>query len=137
MATARDGRGKRRKAGARTAGGKRSNPQQMARAEQESRDFLRERTEEGHLAAGRIPPSQSQATRQAGATEVAVDQSIRTFVPLTEDEKLLRPALQPDDFTRTDPWRVLRIMGEIIEGFDTLAGLEKGVTFFGSARTPT
>ncbi|MDQ3697594.1 MAG: TIGR00730 family Rossman fold protein [Gemmatimonadota bacterium] len=42
---------------------------------------------------------------------------------------------QPDDFTRTDPWRVMRIMGEFIEGFDTLAGIEKGVTVFGSART--
>jgi uncharacterized protein (TIGR00730 family) len=135
MATTGDGSGKRRKAGARTAGGKRPNPQRMAKAEQESREFLRQRTEEGHLAAGRIPPSQVQATRQVGATEVAVDQSIRTFVPVTEDEKLLRPPSRPDDFTRTDPWRVLRIMGEIIEGFDTLAGLEKGVAIFGSART--
>ena len=45
MATPAKGRGKRRKAGARTAGGKRSDPQRMARAEQEARDFLRERTE--------------------------------------------------------------------------------------------
>src|SRR5262249_11207291 len=41
-----------------------------------------------------------------------------------------------DDFTREDPWRVLRIMGEFIEGFDKLAGLDKAVTVFGSARTP-
>ena len=136
MATAPKGRGKRRKAGARTAGGKRSDPQRMARAEQEARDFLRERTEEGHLAAGRVPPSQTQQTRQAGAAEVTVDQSIRTFVPVTEDEKLLRHGGRPDDFTRTDPWRVLRITGEVIEGFDILAGVEKGVAIFGSARTP-
>jgi hypothetical protein len=108
----------------------------MARAEQEARDFLRERTEEGHLAAGRVPPSQAQPTRQVGATEVAIDHSIRTFTPVTEDEKLLRHGVRPDDFTRTDPWRVLRITGEIIEGFDTLAGIEKGVAIFGSARTP-
>jgi hypothetical protein len=134
MATPPKGRGKRRKAGARTAGGKRSDPQRMARAEQESRDFLRERTEEGHLAAGRVPPSQSDAARQAGSAQIAVDQSIRTYVPVTEDEKLLGHGVRPDDFTRTDPWRVLRVMGELIEGFDTLAGIEKGVSIFGSAR---
>ena len=107
----------------------------MEKAEQESRDWLRQRTEEGHLAAGRVPPSQRPGTRQAGAAEHSIDQSIRTFVPVTEDEKLLRHAARPDDFTRTDPWRALRIMGEVIEGFDTLAGIEKGVAIFGSART--
>ncbi|HSJ63427.1 MAG TPA: TIGR00730 family Rossman fold protein [Gemmatimonadaceae bacterium] len=127
--------GKTRKARTRTAAGKRPDPQRMERAEQESRDWLRQRTEEGHLAAGRLPPSQGQPTRHVGAAEVAIDQSIRTFAPVTEDEKLLRHGPRPDDFTRTDPWRVLRMMGEIIEGFDTLAGIEKGVTIFGSART--
>ncbi|NEQ24944.1 MAG: TIGR00730 family Rossman fold protein, partial [Microcoleus sp. SIO2G3] len=39
------------------------------------------------------------------------------------------------DFTRTDPWRVMRIMGEFIEGFDALSGVQRGVTIFGSART--
>jgi uncharacterized protein (TIGR00730 family) len=58
----------------------------------------------------------------------------------TEDEQLLtRPELQqPEiaDFTRTDPWRVLWIMGEVIEGIDTLAHLGPAVCIFGSARTP-
>lgn len=54
----------------------------------------------------------------------------------TEDEKLLNPeAIQPD-FTRTDPWRVFRIMGEFVEGFDTLARVGKAVAIFGSARVP-
>ena len=118
----------------RTAAGKPPDPERMADSEQESRDYLRQRTEEGHLAAGRIPPSQTQQPRQAGAAEIAVDQSIRTYAPVTEDEKLLHHG-RPDDFTRTDPWRVLRMMGELIEGFDTLAGIEKGVAIFGSART--
>ncbi|MGH9258568.1 MAG: TIGR00730 family Rossman fold protein [Acidimicrobiales bacterium] len=37
-------------------------------------------------------------------------------------------------FTSTDPWRVLRIMGEFVEGFDTLADVRNAATFFGSAR---
>jgi uncharacterized protein (TIGR00730 family) len=39
-------------------------------------------------------------------------------------------------FTETDPWRVLRIQGEFVHGFDTLAELGPAVTIFGSARTP-
>ncbi len=34
----------------------------------------------------------------------------------------------------TDPWRVLRIMGEFVEGFEELAELGPAVTLFGSAR---
>jgi uncharacterized protein (TIGR00730 family) len=56
----------------------------------------------------------------------------------TEDERLLAsPSGTPQvaDFTHTDPWRVLRITGEFVEGFDTLAHIGPAVTFFGSART--
>lgn len=57
----------------------------------------------------------------------------------TEDERLLsRPSpweVAPADFTHTDPWRVFRIMGEFVEGFDTLAELGPAVSIFGSART--
>ena len=61
--------------------------------------------------------------------------SPRTAV--TEDERLLQ--IPPDErrtsFTHTDPWRVLRIMGEFVEGFDTLSDVRNAVTIFGSART--
>src|ERR1035437_2049892 len=53
----------------------------------------------------------------------------------TEDEKLLQALAHPDDFTRSDTWRVLRIQVEFIEGFDKLASVGKAVTVFGSART--
>src|SRR5437763_3463067 len=33
-----------------------------------------------------------------------------------------------------DPWRVLRIVSEFVEGFDALADLGPAVTVFGSAR---
>ncbi len=117
---------------ARTAGGKRLDPQVMASAEQQALQGLKERTEEGHLKAGRTPPSQGLGAR-SGAIRT-VDDAIRDSSPVTEDEKLLQQTGPKIDFTRTDPWRVLRIMGEFIEGFDTLAPIEKGVTIFGSAR---
>jgi uncharacterized protein (TIGR00730 family) len=62
----------------------------------------------------------------------------RTRTP-TEDERLLRsPTDTPAalDFTHSDPWRVFRIMGEFVEGFDNLARIGPAVTIFGSARTP-
>ena len=55
----------------------------------------------------------------------------------TEDEKLLSragEALPTRDVTQ-DAWRVFRIMGEFVEGFDTLARLGPAVSIFGSART--
>ena len=117
---------------ARTAGGKRLDPQVMASAEPQALQGLKERTEEGHLKAGRTPPSQEEG-RRSGATR-KVDDAIRDVSPVTEDEKLLQQSGPRIDFTRTDPWRVMRIMGEFIEGFDTLAPIEKAVTIFGSAR---
>jgi uncharacterized protein (TIGR00730 family) len=39
------------------------------------------------------------------------------------------------DFTVTDPWRVLRIMSEFVNGFDALAHIPASVAIFGSART--
>jgi uncharacterized protein (TIGR00730 family) len=39
------------------------------------------------------------------------------------------------EWLHTDPWRVLRIQGEFVEGFDALAEMPKAVTVFGSART--
>jgi len=52
----------------------------------------------------------------------------------TQDEQLLEsPRL--DEFTHTDPWRVFRIMGEFVEGFDELASLNRGISIFGSARS--
>ena len=141
--SAGDGKGatfERRKAGMRksprTATGKKADPDRMAQAAAESREGLRERTEAGHLAVGRTPPSQKDGARQSGPRRVEVDQSIRDYVPpMTEDAKLLQTSSPGVDFTRTDPWRVLRITSELIEGFDTFADIGRGVSIFGSART--
>ena len=56
--------------------------------------------------------------------------------PVTEDERLLTQGpRERRAFTKTDSWRVLRIMGEFVEGFDTLSDVYSAVTIFGSART--
>jgi len=56
----------------------------------------------------------------------------------TEDEQLLEsppPQTAAQLFLKSDSWRVLRIMGEFVWGFDNLADVSDGVTIFGSART--
>lgn len=52
----------------------------------------------------------------------------------TADQRLLDRRDDPQ-WLHTDPWRVLRIQGEFVEGFDALAEMPKAVTVFGSART--
>ncbi len=57
----------------------------------------------------------------------------RTGKPM-EDEQLLRAPSDEAAFTDTDPWRVMRIMSEFVQGFDALAEMPDAVTIFGSAR---
>jgi uncharacterized protein (TIGR00730 family) len=63
------------------------------------------------------------------------DEKDARAVRVTHDERLLETP-RPEEFLHTDTWRVLRIMGEFVEGFDHLAGVARGVAIFGSARTP-
>ena len=51
----------------------------------------------------------------------------------TADARLL--ASPPSDFTHTDPWRVMRIQSEFVQGFDALAEIGPAISVFGSART--
>jgi uncharacterized protein (TIGR00730 family) len=52
----------------------------------------------------------------------------------TTDQRLLDSA-GSSDWLHTDPWRVLRIQAEFVEGFGLLAELGRAVAVFGSART--
>jgi uncharacterized protein (TIGR00730 family) len=52
----------------------------------------------------------------------------------TTDQRLL-DSRGPSDWVHTDPWRVLRIQSEFVEGFGLLAELPSAVSVFGSART--
>src|SRR3954453_5150255 len=53
----------------------------------------------------------------------------------TTDQRLL-DRRSGSDWLHTDPWRVLRIQAEFVEGFGLLAELPRAVSVFGSARTP-
>ncbi|GAB7031213.1 TIGR00730 family Rossman fold protein [Streptomyces sp. NPDC021749] len=53
----------------------------------------------------------------------------------TTDQRLLDSA-GPSEWVHTDPWRVMRIQSEFVEGFGALAELGPAVSVFGSARTP-
>jgi hypothetical protein len=53
----------------------------------------------------------------------------------TTDQRLL-DSRGPSDWVHTDPWRVMRIQSEFVEGFGLLAELAAAVSVFGSARTP-
>jgi uncharacterized protein (TIGR00730 family) len=53
----------------------------------------------------------------------------------TTDQHLL-DSRGPTDWVHTDPWRVLRMQSEFVEGFGALAELGPAISVFGSARTP-
>jgi len=53
----------------------------------------------------------------------------------TTDQRLL-DTRGPADWVHTDPWRVMRIQAEFVEGFGALAELGPAIGVFGSARTP-
>ncbi len=58
-----------------------------------------------------------------------------TQIPKTTTDQRLLDWRGPSDWVHTDPWRVLRIQAEFVEGFGLLAELGKAVSVFGSART--
>src|SRR5262245_33137990 len=85
-----------------------------------------------------------QKSRQAPIPNLSLSRAARTGEK-TEDELLLERPKHPQpvprvpeqaEFTRGDPWRVLRIMSEYVHAFDALAEVAAAVTIFGSARTP-
>ena len=55
-------------------------------------------------------------------------------IPLTTTDQRLLDRRGPSDWVHTDPWRVLRIQAEFVEGFGLLAELGMAVSVFGSSR---
>jgi uncharacterized protein (TIGR00730 family) len=56
-------------------------------------------------------------------------------IPATTTDQRLLDRRGAADWVHTDPWRVLRIQAEFVEGFGLLAELGPAVSVFGSART--
>ncbi|MFB9907324.1 LOG family protein [Allokutzneria oryzae] len=69
--------------------------------------------------------------KQRGPVTLRGDRSVEAT---TTDQRLL-DSRGPSDWVHTDPWRVMRIQAEFVEGFGALAELPRAVTVFGSART--
>ncbi len=85
-----------------------------------------------------MPQDEERQDGQPGIVrDTSLNRAARAGKP-TEDEQFLEtpPPLPAGArlFTRSDPWRVLRIMGEFVDGFDALAEIGPAVTIFGSAR---
>ncbi len=57
------------------------------------------------------------------------------YIPKTTTDQRLLDWRGPSDWVHTDPWRVLRIQAEFVEGFGLLAELGQAVAVFGSARS--
>jgi uncharacterized protein (TIGR00730 family) len=55
-------------------------------------------------------------------------------IPITTTDQRLLDRRGPSDWVHTDPWRVLRIQAEFVEGFGLLAELGMAVSVFGSSR---
>jgi uncharacterized protein (TIGR00730 family) len=56
------------------------------------------------------------------------------LVPQSTTDQHLLDSRESADWVHTDPWRVLRIQSEFVEGFGALAELGRAVSVFGSAR---
>jgi uncharacterized protein (TIGR00730 family) len=86
-------------------------------------------------------PGKSQITTKAKQTEPETVAEAKSredrpvYWKLTDDEVLLRSPQPEDEYKTSDSWRVFRIMGEFVDGFDNLATITRGVSIFGSART--
>jgi uncharacterized protein (TIGR00730 family) len=72
--------------------------------------------------------------KRAERQEGPVRRRGRQVLQSTTDQRLLDQR-GPSDWVHTDPWRVLRIQSEFVEGFGMLAELGRAITVFGSART--
>jgi uncharacterized protein (TIGR00730 family) len=60
----------------------------------------------------------------------------RAQVPRSTTDQRLLDSRGSNDWVHTDPWRVMRIQAEFVEGFGALSELGPAISVFGSARTP-
>ena len=80
-------------------------------------------------------PDRRRRARHKGPVMLRGGEPDPRTVGTTTDQRLL-DRRGPTDWVHTDPWRVLRIQSEFVEGFGLLSELPRAVSVFGSARTP-
>jgi len=81
------------------------------------------------MADASVHPDRPPPEKQRGPVTMRREQVQDT----TTDQRLLDNR-GPSDWVHTDPWRVLRIQSEFVEGFGLLAEVGPAVSVFGSAR---
>src|SRR5215831_7008216 len=86
----------------------------------------------GSAADGRIMSVEPESRRRVRRQGPAMLRG-RAIPKTTTDQRLL-DRRGPSDWVHTDPWRVLRIQAEFVEGFGLLAELGMAVSVFGSSR---
>src|SRR6201997_3037366 len=77
-----------------------------------------------------VEPESGRRIRRQGPAMLRGD-----FIPKTTTDQRLLDRRGPSDWVHTDPWRMLRIQAEFVEGFGLLAELGIAVSVFGSARS--
>lgn len=92
----------------------------------------------GHhvCASGGIAPDQGESVDSPLGRTYRQGSVIRRgpMIPSGDSSAALLRAEREPDWRQGDPWRVLRIQSEFVDGFDALAGLGPAVSVFGSAR---
>ncbi|WP_405587116.1 TIGR00730 family Rossman fold protein [Streptomyces sp. NBC_01190] len=96
----------------------------------ENPDEAQEEAAAANAAAERVPSGKGWPERHTGPV-VRRRGQVQTG---TTDQRLL-DSHGPTDWVHGDPWRVMRIQSEFVEGFGALAELGAAVSVFGSART--
>jgi uncharacterized protein (TIGR00730 family) len=82
--------------------------------------------------ASKKTPGEPKTVRDAKAIEAETG-----YWHLTDDEILLRSPVPEDAYKTSDSWRVFRIMGEFVAGFDEMAAITRGVFDLWFGRTKT
>jgi uncharacterized protein (TIGR00730 family) len=77
------------------------------------------------------PPDLPRAVKRKGPMFLRDEQ-----IDLSTTDQRLLDTRGTTDWVHTDPWRVLRIQAEFVEGFGALAELGPAIAVFGSSRTP-
>jgi hypothetical protein len=95
-----------------------------------------EQQPDGQQPDGPHPDGRRRRARHRGPIVLRGGEPDPRYAGTTTDQRLL-DRRGPTDWVHTDPWRVLRIQSEFVEGFGLLAELPRAVSVFGSARTPS